>query len=304
MITTLLALVALTGQAQTTKTATITGDSLTLAQIHSRVNPVHVLQVGEQAVDAELFDMQGNTHHLTELLGKSGQYVLLDFWDIGCGPCRMAEPEMSEVYGRVKGKLEIIGINKDRLSMWQENGFSKSLAWINWNDGKQGKGGVESRYCDINAVPYYVMISPDGRILWKAAGYIPGLFLGMADALDGPQQDNSLNLRLVVRQVDANAEGTKVGFRYYGKKGDWFRMAKDAYLTADGKRYKMTAADGIKLDVDNYPDVNAFSFRYVGDVNYCDFTLTFEPFDTKPATFDFKESDDQGAFVVRNISLE
>ena len=29
-----------------------------------------------------------------------------------------------------------------------------------------------------------------------------------------------------------------------------------------------------------------------------------EPFDTIPETFDFKEGDGQGAFVIRNISLK
>ena len=37
---------------------------------------------------------------------------------------------------------------------------------------------------------------------------------------------------------------------------------------------------------------------------YGDFTLTFEPFDTIPATFDFKEGDAQGAFVISNITIE
>jgi hypothetical protein len=40
------------------------------------------------------------------------------------------------------------------------------------------------------------------------------------------------------------------------------------------------------------------------DMYYSNFTLTFEPFDTIPETFDFKEGDGQGAFVIRNISLK
>ena len=37
-----------------------------LAEIHTYIYPPQVLQVGDKAVDAELFDMQGNTHHLLE----------------------------------------------------------------------------------------------------------------------------------------------------------------------------------------------------------------------------------------------
>ena len=246
-----------------------------LAEIHTYIYPPHVLQVGEEAVDVELFDMQGNKHHLFDAF-SDGRYVLLDFWSIGCGPCRLSEPEMREVYGRMKDKLEIIGINQDNLSTWKNNDFSKSIVWKNWNDGKMGSS-VASRYCDVGAVPYYVLISPDKRIIWKAVGYQPGYFLGMAETFNCPKQDNSSNLGLVVRHVDAYAEGTKVSFRYYTKKGYWFRIAKDSYLTANGKKYKLTAADGIKLDVDN--------------------------FDTIPTTFDFIEGDVQGAFVIRNVSV-
>ena len=59
-----------------------------LAEIHTYIYPPHVLQIGEEALDAELFDMQGNKHHLLEGL-LDGRYLLLDIWGIGCGPCRI-----------------------------------------------------------------------------------------------------------------------------------------------------------------------------------------------------------------------
>ena len=275
-----------------------------LAELHTYVYPPQLLQAGDQAVDAELFDMQGNKHRLFEAF-SDGRYVLLDFWGIGCGPCRMSEPEMREVYERMKGKLEIVGINQDNISTWKNNDFSKSIIWKNWNDGMKGSS-LSSKYCDMGAIPYYVLISPDKRILWKAVGYGPGWFLGMAESFNCPKQDNSSNLGFVVRHVEANADGTKITFRNYTKKGYWFRIAKDSYLTANGKKYKLTAADGIKLDEDNYPEINAFTAKedYIGEINYSDFTLTFEPFESIPETFDFIEGDVQGAFVIRNISLK
>ena len=276
-----------------------------LAMIHAFVYPSHVQQVGEEFVDAELFDMQGNTHRLSEAFAD-GLHVLLDSWSLGCGPCRMAEPEMREVYERMKDRLEIIGINRDNPSAWQENDWSKKIVWPNWNDGKMGKGGVENLYCDEDAIPYYVLLSPDGRILWKNVGYGVGWLLGMAEAISGPKQDNSANLQLAVRHIDVNSDGTTVSFRYYGKKGYWFRVVSDSYLTANGKKYKVTTADGIKLEENNYPQVKASSATegIMGDLYYSNFTLTFEPFETIPETFDFKEGDGKGAFVIRNISVK
>ena len=275
-----------------------------LAEIHTYIYPPHVLQIGEEAVDAELFDMQGNRHHLLEGL-SDGRYLLLDLWGIGCGPCRMSEPEMREAYGRMKDKLEIVGINEDKLSSWKNNDFSKRIVWKNWNDGKMGSS-ISSRYCDEGAVPYYILISPDKRIVTKAVGYYPGMFLGLADAINGLsiKQDNSANYQLSIRKVEAKANGTTVSFHYYSHKEYGFRIVKDSYLEANGKKYKLTAADGITLDENNYPTVKATDSteNFVRDLSYIDFTLTFEPFDTIPTTFDFKGGDGEGAFVIRNVS--
>ena len=273
-----------------------------LAEIHNYVYPPRLLQIGDEAVDAELLDMQGQKHHLFEAFAD-GKYVLLDFWAIGCGPCMMSEPEMRDVYEKMKDKLEIVAINQNKLSEWQKHEFSKRIVGKNWNNAMKD---ISSKYCDMGAIPYYVLISPDKRIVWKAVGYQPGYFLGMAESFNCPKQDNSSNLGLVVRHIEANADGTKVSFRYYTKKGYWFRIAKESYLTANGKKYKLTAADGIKLDVDNFPEVNDFTAKedYIGEINYSDFALTFEPFDTIPTTFDFIEGDVQGAFVIRNVSVK
>ena len=269
------------------------------------VDSLHVLEVGEIYVDAELFDMQGNEHHLSEAF-TDGRYVLLDFWNLGCGACRQSESELMEVYDRMKGKLEIIGINLDSIPRWQNHEWSKHIVWKNWNDGKMWKGGIKSRYYDWNAAPFYVLLSPDGRILWEMAGYGGGDFLGIVEALNGPKQDNYSNTQLAVRRVDAQTSGTKVSFRIYTRKDLWFSIAKESYLEANGKKYKLTAADGIKLDENNTPQVKAYSVRvkYGLDINYCDFTLTFEPFESTPEAFDFKAGDGEDAFIIRNISVK
>ena len=150
---------------------------------------------------------------------------------------------------RMKGRLEIVAINLDSISEWQAHEWSKKIVWKNWNDGKKFKqGGIKSHYYDFNAVPFYVLLSPDGRILWEMAGYGTGCFLGIAEALNGPKQDNYDNPNLAIRKVDAGNKGTTISFRYYTEKGFWFNIAHDSYLTANGKKYKLTAADGIALD--------------------------------------------------------
>ena len=59
-------------------------------------------------------------------------------------------------------------------------------------------------------------------------------------------------------------------------------------------------------DENNYTQVKASEStnEFLGNTYYIDFTLTFEPFDTIPATFDFIEGDGDGAFVIRDVSIE
>ena len=300
-VSSIVGLLLICGCAQTSKNAK---DSPTESK-QETVDTLHILQVGEKAVDAELFDMQGNKHRLYEAFAD-GRYVLLDFWNLGCGACRQSESELLEVYDRMKGKLEIVGINLDSIPRWQNHEWSKKIVWKNWNDGKGYKGGIKSRYYDWNAAPFYVLLSPDGRILWEMAGYGVGYFLGMAEALNGPRQDNFNNPNFVIRKVKTDVSGTTISFRYFTEKGYWFNIARDSYLTANGRKYKLTAADGIKLDENNTPQIKAYSVRvkYGLDINYCDFALTFEPFESVPETFDFKEGDGEDVFVIRNISVK
>ena len=211
-----------------TQTSKNTKDSQKGSELEA-VDTLHILQVGEKAVDAELFDMQGNKHRLFEAFADN-RYVLFDFWNLHCGACRKAESELLEVYDRMKGRLEIVAINLDSISEWQGHEWSKKIVWKNWNDGKKFKqGGIKSHYYDFNAVPVYVLLSPDGRILWEMAGYGTGCFLGIAEALNGPKQDNYDNPNLAIRKIDVGNKGTTISFRYYTEKGFWFSITHDSY---------------------------------------------------------------------------
>lgn len=269
-----------------------------LAAIHALVYPPHIVQTGEEAVDGEVFDLQGNKHQLLESLAD-GRYVLLDFWSYGCGVSLATIPELNAVYLQNKDKLDVVGINLDKLSTWQQHPQTPKIDYKNWNDGKMRRGGIDGHYCDMPATPYLVLISPQGRVVWKNMGYGQGWFFGMAEAIKGPKQDNSSYLWMAVRKTEANSESTKVHFRIYLANSDCFSIPKKSYLEANGKRYKLTAADGIKIDADNKPETNAF-----GTINYTDFTLTFEPFDTLPTTYTFKKGDAEDAPAIRNIELK
>ena len=130
--------------------------------------PQHV-EAGKEMADGDLFDLQGNKHHLAELKGK---HILIDFWSSGCGPCIMAIPEMGELASTYKDKLHIVSISTDNKKTWERASKEHSMTWNNWNDLK-GNAGLYARY-DQGGIPNYTLISPEGIVLEQWMGYGEG----------------------------------------------------------------------------------------------------------------------------------
>lgn len=138
--------------------------------ITAYLNLPEVVNVGDQMVDGDLYDVKGNLHHLSEFKGK---YILLDFWSQGCGPCLQSLPEMEEVAKLYKDQMEVVSICSDPKESWLDFIERKGLTGNQWNEFAKGKTGLAAVY-QVKAIPYYVMISPKGEIvdMWK--GYGPG----------------------------------------------------------------------------------------------------------------------------------
>ena len=131
--------------------------------------PPDIVEVGNDMADADLLDINGNTKHLSDYLGK---YMLLDFWSIGCGPCIAALPEMKEISETYRDKLTIISISLDSDAIWKEALKTHDMPWINIRDPKS-TGGLGANY-GVRTIPNYIMISPEGKVVDKWAGYGTG----------------------------------------------------------------------------------------------------------------------------------
>ena len=138
--------------------------------ITAYLNLPEVVNVGDQMVDGDLYDVKGDLHHLSEFKGK---YILLDFWSQGCGPCLQSLPEMEEVAKLYKDQMEVVSICSDPKESWLDFIERKGLTGNQWNEFAKGKTGLAAVY-QVKAIPYYVIISPEGEIvdMWK--GYGPG----------------------------------------------------------------------------------------------------------------------------------
>lgn len=133
--------------------------------------PAPTVDEGDEMVDGLLYDADGGKHHLSELKDR---YILLDFWSVACGPCRMAEPELKEIAEIYVDKLALVGICTDDKERWTTFLTEHEMPGHQWNELKTGGRTLASRY-KMSGIPYFVLIAPDGKILeiWK--GYRKGI---------------------------------------------------------------------------------------------------------------------------------
>lgn len=126
-------------------------------------------KAGDVIEDCELYDLDGNVHHLSDFRGK---YVLMDFWSYGCGACRMAIPELKEVAEMYKDSVAVISMSLDNDKMWREATDVYGVTGNNLNERK-GRSGIAAKF-GIYSIPLFVLLSPQGTFIEKWAGYGKG----------------------------------------------------------------------------------------------------------------------------------
>ena len=124
---------------------------------------------GDVVADGDLFGLDGKVHHLADFRGK---YVLLDFWSVGCAPCKAAIPELKELAEAYEDSLEVVSLSLDTERIWHDYSAKEGMTWHNLND-MQGFNGIAARF-GVGVVPLFVLVSPQGTLVEKWSGYVKG----------------------------------------------------------------------------------------------------------------------------------
>ncbi len=140
------------------------GETISLA-----LYPPKVLAPGDTLPTHSLIDLDGNTHQLSEFRGK---YILVDFWSVGCYPCVMSFPELSEIAETYRDKVHVVKINVNPYKTWREATTFYGLTGNNFRDSKEMNGLYTN--AAQNAVPTYMLINPDGTVHSTWSGYVEG----------------------------------------------------------------------------------------------------------------------------------
>jgi len=277
--------------------------------IAANLFPPVTVKIGDDMADADLYDLEGNVHHLAELKGK---YILLDFWSSGCGPCVMAIPEMGELQEKYADKLAVVSLSSDTEKRWREASAEHQMTWKNWSD-KQQTGGLYAKY-GVNGIPHYVLISPEGKVVDSWSGYGKGNLLRKMRPYMYPKPVMSVektegrvlvnypdyksnktgSSTLEIKQVECTSKATILRFKAYYIPNYWIRISALASLsTPDGKEYKALKAEGITLG-------EKFFMPESGEA---EFTLTFEPLPMDAASFTFKEGEGEADWQIVDVKL-
>ncbi len=120
------------------------------------------------APDFTVYDLEGNTHKLSDFRGKP---VLLNFWASWCGPCQMEMPDFQKFYESHGDQVHFVIVN---LTDGQQETVESASAFI------EEKGYTFPVYYDtdidaamkygVSAVPVSYFIDAEGNFVAWAQG--------------------------------------------------------------------------------------------------------------------------------------
>ena len=112
----------------------------------------------------ELIDPDNKTVYA--VAGKA-DFVILDFWFVGCLPCIEDHKKIKELLPYLKQeKIQLISIsNDDSYEKWKEYLENHNYPWLQYKKPPTAENIISQ--LGISTYPTYILLSKDGRILYS-----------------------------------------------------------------------------------------------------------------------------------------
>lgn len=125
----------------------------------------NIKRMGLKAPDFIYEDNNGNKLTLSSL---KGSYIYIDVWATWCGPCIGQLPSLQIVEKKYEGKnIKFVSLSIDKSAdkeKWRKYVADKKLAGIQVIADKEWRSEF-ALALDINSIPRFVLIDPDGKIV-------------------------------------------------------------------------------------------------------------------------------------------
>lgn len=135
-------------------------------------------------VAGEALDFTATALDGTAVSGASlaGRFVLLDFWGTWCAPCVEALPRLEGLQRRHADRLAVVGLafysgtGEEVAAFLGDEGITAYTAWLG-EDANLAKFG-------ILAFPSYVLIDPEGSLVFEQIGELPDVVERVEEAIE------------------------------------------------------------------------------------------------------------------------
>jgi peroxiredoxin len=123
------------------------------------------IQVGDTISDFAFSDTNGNTIRLSDM---KFEYLLIEFWASGCGPCRIENPKLIKVYDAFKNYgFDVVAVSLDRKKeSWLKAIEKDELTWTNTCDFKSWRGNLVKKF-GVQAMPMSFLIDSTYTVIEK-----------------------------------------------------------------------------------------------------------------------------------------
>jgi peroxiredoxin len=120
--------------------------------------------VGSMSPDIALPNANGT---ITKLSSLKGKVVLIDFWASWCGPCRISNRGMNDLYNKYKDKgFEIYAISIDASKQaWMSAVKQDNIKWLQVNDTKAANGNQLTQTWNLHYIPSTFLLDKQGKIV-------------------------------------------------------------------------------------------------------------------------------------------
>ena len=125
-----------------------------------------------QLPSAKLKDLQNKNAEISELV--EGKLTLVNFWASYCVPCRKEMKYLDQMHADYEPRnVQVLGIAiDDARTVGRVKSMVKSqrISYPIYLDTEQKLYKTFS----TEALPFSILVGPDGKILWDHTGYVPG----------------------------------------------------------------------------------------------------------------------------------
>ncbi len=136
-----------------------------LTELEDTQHKLETFATGAPAPDFNFENVDGQP---VKLSGLRGKYVYIDVWATWCGPCKAEIPHLSKVEETFKGKnIQFVSLSVDRPAdkgKWKNFVQEQQLKGLQVISDNAFDADFVQKF-SINAIPRFILIDPQGKIL-------------------------------------------------------------------------------------------------------------------------------------------